>query len=128
MDKDGEEVRIRVISNSNNPSDVIYKEEVVKYLKEEILIGKELNKSFLKDNQFSIEQKLNEVFDDVKVYFKKHTFKDKTYNGSVLKEKAYDTLLIVIGDGMGENWWGSIFDNNLQKESTDEVVYEWYLK
>lgn len=123
-----EEIRIRVISNSNSDTDLEYKNEVVKYLKKEILRDSNLDEKYFKDNQAVIEEKLNSVFDDIKVSFEKHTFRDKTYNGSVLENEDYPTLLIIIGEGMGKNWWGSIFDSTLQKESIDEVKYEWFIK
>lgn len=126
LNKKDEEIRVRVVSNSNQESDIKYKEEVVLYLKQEILKGNILNEEYFKNNQLNIEEQLNKRFENINVSFQKHTFSDKTYNGSVLESREYDTLLIVIGEGKGSNWWGSIFASTLQKESTDEVIYEWY--
>jgi len=123
-----EEIRIRVISNSNNEKDILYKEEVVKYLKEEILKDHELNNIFFEESYQEIESELNKKFENIVVKYEPHTFINKTYNGSALKNEKYQTLLIVIGDGKGDNWWGSIFEGALNKESDDAITYEWYFK
>lgn len=123
-----EEIRIRVISNSNSEKDILYKEEVVKYLKEEILIDKDLNDIFFEENYQQIEKELNKKFENIVVKYEPHTFVNKTYNGSALENETYQTLLIVIGDGNGDNWWGSIFEGSLNKESDEAITYEWYFK
>ena len=128
LNREDDEIRIRVISNSELQSDIEYKEEVVKYLKDEILINEELTKRYFEKNYSKIQQQLNNKFENIKVTFEKHTFKNKTYNGSVLKDEEYPTLLIVIGEGLGPNWWGSIFDEALKNESSEEIVYQWYFK
>ncbi len=121
-----EEIRVRVLSNSDSVSDIKYKEEVVKYLKDVIFSNYELTDLSFEKNYKLIEEELNMKFDNIKVTYQNHTFKNKTYNGSALNDGKYKTLLICIGSGLGSNWWGSIFDNALQRESTLEVKYEWY--
>lgn len=128
LNKNDDEIRIRVISNSNSESDLKYKDEVVSYLKEEVLNDIQLTDHYLENNYKTIEQILNKEFDDISVSYEYHTFKNKTYNDIALENKEFKTLLIYIGHGEGSNWWGSIFDNSLQYESTDEVIYKWYFK
>lgn len=123
-----EEIRIRVISNSDNETDIKYKKEVVNYLKEEILPYIILNDEYLSSNYKSIENVLNEKFQNINVKYEKHTFNNKTYNDSAIKDGVYKTLVIYIGEGKGSNWWGSIFNEKLFYESEDEVVYKWYFK
>ena len=121
-----EEIRVRIISNSNSNSDLIYKEEVVKYFKEEILPFIEFTDEYLKENYKKIEEILKEKFDSITVEYGNHTFMNKTYNGSVVRNGTYKTLLVYIENALGPNWWGSIFDNALKKEGTDEIIYKWY--
>ena len=121
-----DEIRVRVLSNSDNQEDLLYKEEVVKYLKEVIFTNIELSDVFFENNYKKIEEELNQKFDNITVSYKNHTFKNKTYNDSAVANGVYKTLLISIGAGLGSNWWGSIFDGTLQKESSNEVKYEWY--
>ena len=121
-----EEIRIRVISNSDSSYDISYKQEVVIFLKEEMFKNVKLTDDYFKKNYESIEEILNHKFGNITVKYEKHTFVNKTYNGSALENGEYKTLLISIGDGLGSNWWGSIFDETLQYESDEEVKYEWY--
>lgn len=122
------EIRIRVISNSNDHQDILYKDSVVKYLKEEILNGNKLTDEYFSENHLIINKKLNEEFKDIKVTYEYHTFENKTYNGNVVKNGRYKTLLVYIGDGLGSNWWGSIYEGVIKMDSKEEIKYEWYLK
>ena len=123
-----EELRIRVISNSNSESDILYKEEVVKYLKVNIFDGEDLTDEYFESNYKLIEEKLLEKFYDIDVRYEYHNFTNKTYNGNAISDGSYKTLLVIIGDGNGSNWWGSVFEGALQKESTDKISYEWYIE
>ena len=126
--KDEKEIRIRVISNSDSTVDHNYKNKVVTYFKTEILDNIELTDNYLEKNYMNIESILREEFPNVEVKYEKHTFKNKTYNDSAIKDGRYKTLLILIGEAKGSNWWASIFDGKLNYESDQEVTYEWYFK
>ena len=123
-----EEIRIRIISNSSSEIDIDYKDEIVEYFKEKVVPYIELTDEYLKENYKKIEALLKEKFDDIFVEYENHTFKNKTYNNSVIADGTFKTLLILVKDAEGPNWWGSIFDGAIVKEGTDEVVYEWYFK
>ena len=105
-----------------------YKNEVVKYFKEEMLPKLKLEEVYLKDNVSYIEEKLNECFCDIKVEFIWYTFTNKEYNGNAIENGRYKTLLITIGKGLGSNWWGSVFDESLKYESTEVISYKWYFE
>lgn len=122
------EIRIRVISNSDSKEDIEYKKEVVEYLKEEVFPYIELEDRYLKENYKNIEEDLSKEFSNIKVEYKKHRFKNKTYNNSAIKDGTFNTLLISIKDAKGSNWWGSVFDSKLVYESEDEIEYKWYFK
>lgn len=129
FNKNQDEIRIRVISNSESTEDLNVKNEVVRYLNEKILNENKLNDYYFENNYKNIENKLNKQFGQIiTVTYEYHTFKNKTYNGNALENDKYKTLIICIGEAKGTNWWGSIFDGALQYESTDEIVYEWYYK
>ena len=126
--KEEKEIRIRVIGNSDSIIDQNYKKQVVSFLKSEVLGNAELSDEYLLENYKTIEAILNSEFDDIEVKYEKHTFKNKTYNDSAIKDGEYKTLLVYIGEAKGSNWWGSIFDGKLNYESDNEVTYEWYFK
>ena len=119
------EIRIRVIANSNSVSDIREKDEIVNFMVYNILKDKTINDQFLKENYLWIEEELNKVFKEVEVKYENHTFYNKTYNGSVLANGTYKTLLVLVGNGEGTNWWSSIYDGKIQAGS-EEVVYEWF--
>ena len=123
-----EQIRIRVISNSNSNEDLNYKNEVVKFLKEDVLENIKLTDQYFSENYKEIEKTLNTKFSNITVLYQNHNFKNKTYNDNALENASYKTLLVCIGEAGGSNWWGSIFEESLQYESTDEVIYEWYFK
>ena len=72
-----DEIRIRVLSNSDDPIDILYKDEVVKYLKEEILKGNRLDDKYFEENYKKINLELNEKFDNIKVNYEYHMFENK---------------------------------------------------
>ena len=123
-----EEIRIRVLSNSDSKEDLNYKDDVVNYFLDEIIKDNELTDEYFFSNYQKIEDMLNEEFEGINVSYEYHTFPTKTYNGNVINEGKYKTLLITIGDGLGSNWWGSVFDGSIKMNSKDEIVYEWYFK
>ena len=121
-----EEIRIRVVANSDNPVDIKEKEEVVDYLKNHILQDKKIDDEYLSNNYLMIEKELNKVFDNIKVSYENHTFYNKTYNGSVLADGTYKTLLIEIENGSGSNWWSSVYGGKIH--DGEEVNYQWFFQ
>ena len=99
--KPSEEMRVRVIPNSNSKIDLEIKEEVkeitITYLE------KQYDKSMTKFIQ-NINSSINEFNDMVESYNAK---------GEVL------TFLVKIDNAVGDNWWGVIFPEFLEINSTD---------
>ena len=121
-----DEIRIRVIANSDSTQDVKEKEEVVSYLLNNVLEGKKIDDKYFSENYLIIESELKKVYPNVKVIYDKHTFYNKTYNGSVLADGTYKTLLVYIGNAEGSNWWSSVFDGEIHSGS-EEVSYQWFI-
>ena len=133
-----ESIRIRIIASSNDERDI---NEKLKVKKE---VEKELAK-LLKDTK-SIEEarsiinknlaKLNIVIDDTTNYkydvkFGKNYFPKKYYKGLVYDEGEYESLVITLGEGTGDNWRCVLFpplcllEGN---EDTKDVTYQFYVK
>ena len=121
-----DEIRIRVIANSDSDEDISKKEEIVNFLVYNILKDKILDDKYLTENYLWIEQELKKEFKNVEVKYVDHTFYNKTYNGSVLDNGTYKTLLILVGEAKGSNWWSSIYDGKILFGS-EEVEYKWFL-
>ena len=127
--KNSEEIRIRIISNSDEKIDIEYKDNVVNYFKEKIVPQIKLNVTYLSQNTDYIEELFNEEFTKkIKVSFLRHKFYNKTYNDTILEDGIFNTLLIKIDNANGSNWWGSVFDGSICYESKDKVSFKWYFK
>ena len=133
-----EAIRIRIVANSNKNLDVSEKMKVKSNVEREIY-------SLLK-NVESIEQardiinnnldRLNIVIEDTIDYdydisFGNNYFPRKTYKGVVYDEGIYESLVITLGEGTGDNWWCVLFpplcllDSN---ETTDDVEYQFFVQ
>lgn len=106
-------IRFRVIANSNSEEDIKMKELVVKELsstlfKENTLEG---TRSNIISNISQIEKRIDRVFDNnnydktYNVIYGMNEFPEKVYNGVVYEKGLYESLVVEIGDGSGNNYW-----------------------
>lgn len=114
-------IRVRVIPNSNEEYDQKIKANVKDELSVEMY-------NLLKDVKTSqnakeiIEQNLEEIKKsvsktlqkenynkDFKVNFGYNYFPEKKYKGVTYEEGYYESLLVTLGEGKGDNWWCVLF-------------------
>ncbi len=123
------EIRVRVIPSSDNSYDLKVKEKAkditICYLKE---ASSDSYDTYLKNIQLTLnafelvlEKELKE---DVTVELSNHTLYNKTYNNSAVKNTEQMTLYVVIGEGNGSNWWGTVYPEFLEVNGSDEIKYE----
>lgn len=116
-----EAIRFRVIANSNS----IYDQNIKLQLKNEIqnqilLLLKDTDN--IEDSRKIIRENLNYINNTVDKklkelgYKKKFTinygynkFPKKEYKGISYKEGLYESLVITLGEGQGDNWWCVLF-------------------
>lgn len=124
-----EELRVRVIPNSNNEEDAQIKEEVI-----EIVI------MFLEENYSNsyntyienINNNLDAFNTKLEAYnaygqLTYHQFNNKIYNNSYIKDEEVLTFIVRIGDYAGDNWWGVIYPEFLELDSSEKVTYKSYI-
>lgn len=115
------EIRLRILANSNSDVDQQKKQEVKKYLEE--YLGTE---GIVLDTE-EIEKKLNEIFpnENITVTRTKVGYEAKTYEGKLIPSGYYDTILITIGEGKGKNFWTLLYPEffNISFEDDHEVEY-----
>lgn len=120
------EIRVRIIPSSNNSYDLEVKEEVKELVLDylSLIYDKDYEecKNNINQTYKELEIDLNNSFDDVSVSFDYHTLYNKTYNDSAMLNSEELTLYVVIGEGNGDNWWGSIYPEYLSGSA--EVSYE----
>ncbi len=123
------EIRVRIVPNSNEVDDLqekqIVKDITICYLKEaydedyNIYINN-IEKGKLKLKEVIVEN----IKEDVLINFGNHTLYNKTYNNMVVENSTELTLLITIGRGLGDNWWGTVYPEFLSVNSGDVLKYE----
>lgn len=130
-------IRFRVIANSNSAQDQIIKYDLVNEITS---IIQEIEKSNNIENSREvinnsipiIEEKLKELNLNGVVNFGQNYFPEKNYSNIVYSEGNYESLVITIGDGIGDNWWCVLFPPlcliEKEKEKIDETEYSWYIK
>ncbi len=127
-----EEIRVRVIPNSNSEYDLKIKEEVIIDVKDYIyaIYSKDRDEMCLNIEKtiLDFEELLNTKYTNINVLFEKHNFYNKEYNGNVVKNECVLTLLVEIGNKNGDNWWGSIYPDLLEVSSKEEVNYKSFIK
>lgn len=115
-----ESIRFRVIANSNEEKDQKLKRKIVSNLSTNIKrinssdnindIRKNIKKelpTFEKIVEKTIsEEKSNNSFH---INYGKNYFPEKIYNNKTYKEGEYESLVITIGEGLGDNFWCVLF-------------------
>lgn len=107
----GEEIRVRIIANSNAQEDILIKEkiklEVIEFIEK---IDGDV-KEYINNNIKELEIKLNKI-DNCIVTFENHIFMNKAYNDISIDNGEYLTLLIKIDEAKGDNWWTTLYPVN----------------
>lgn len=139
-----EAIRFRVIANSNDQKDQEVKKEVVNDLKKNIqkleLIPKDITatRANIKENlplfQESVQNTLNKlnIEEQYTIEYGMNYFPEKEYKGVKYEEGEYESVVIKLGNGLGDNFWCVLFPPLclLEGEETDSdnVEYTSFIK
>ena len=130
-----ESIRFRVIANSNSQEDQMIKEKVVSKLKKNLssltYTPKNINdtRKSIKDNLKIIEETLRQEVKDYSINYGYNYFPEKVYKGIYYEEGEYESLVITLGEGIGNNFWCVLFPPLcLIDEEQDEVEYTTFIK
>ena len=131
-------IRFRIIANSNSESDQELKmtinadlDNVLSPLMSEAKTSKEA-KDILEENMDTIENIVNKYGVVHTISLGKNYFPEKEYEGVKIPSGEYESLVITLGSGKGENWWCVMFpplclleakDNN-----TENVEYKFFVQ
>jgi len=67
-----------------------------------------------------------------KVYFSKKYFPEKEYQGVKYPSGEYNSLVVTLGNGIGNNWWCVMFPPlcllEAKEEETEDINYSFYVK
>ncbi len=135
-------IRFRVLANSNSPRDQKIKEDIRNKMQEQLYnILSDVNtkkeaKNLIINNMSNFNNILNNKMKDVEYSYKidygKHYFPEKLYNGITYKEGNYESLLVTLGEGKGDNWWCVLFPPlcvlEAEETNTNDVEYKLFIK
>lgn len=130
-------IRIRILANSNEEYDQNIKKEVQKDMQDYMykLLYNSKNskqaKEIISSNLNNIDEEIGNTLhslnyiDSYKINFGLNYFPEKEYKGVKYKEGYYDSLLITLGQGKGDNWWCVLFPPLclIEAEESTEVEY-----
>ncbi len=135
-------IRFRVLANSNSPRDQKIKEEVRDAMQKQlyaVLKDARTNseaKNIIMDNMYNFKQTLDNAMKDkdysYTIDYGMHEFPEKTYKGVTYDAGYYESLLVTLGEGKGDNWWCVLFPPlclvEAEESNTSEVEYKIFIK
>ena len=131
-------IRFRIIANSNSIEDQKEKIEIRNEL--EPIIGdiltnsttKEETKTEINNNLYKINHVIDKFNTTYDVNYGLNFFPEKNYEGVTYKEGNYESLVITLGDGLGDNWWCVLFPPLCLLEANetnyDDITYTSYIQ
>lgn len=134
-----ESIRFRVIANSDTAEDQKLKKEIVHNLSTTIketnnLTNIDDTRTFIKSNlpelnniveKTLLEKNQNRTFH---INYGKNYFPEKEYQDVVYKEGEYESLVVTLGDGKGQNFWCVLFPPLCMIDEDDNTEYKSLIK
>ena len=131
-------IRFRVIANSNDEIDQEVKMKVKEAIEQEVnklmleAKNSEEAKKLINENMEHIQQIVNQYTTDNKISFGVNYFPEKEYHGVTYPSGEYESLVITLGNGVGNNWWCVMFPPlcllEAKNEKTDDINYKFYVQ
>ena len=127
--KETSQIRVRIIPKDNSLESLKIKEEVkvitIDFLKENYDNDFDKYKENISNNLSIYNDKVEKY--DAKAEFKYHTFYDKSYNDNSVKNETVLTFLVTINEASGDNWWGVIYPDFLDLNSSETLEYKSFI-
>ncbi len=139
-----EAIRIRVIADNNSIESQNEKKYVSKNLEEflnnllkdvkDIKKARKLIKNNLDNIHKNIEKSLKDLKSKTKfkVNFGQNKFPKKEFKGVIYKSGEYESLVVTLGNGNGDNWWCVLFPPlclvDAKKSDKNDVEYQFFIK
>ena len=136
-------IRFRILANSNSPRDQKIKEDIRDKMQKELYSLLQNSKSIddsrkiINSNMSNFDEILKNSMKDIEysysIDYGMHYFPSKTYKGITYDEGNYESLLVTLGNGEGDNWWCVLFPPLClleAEESSDvkDVEYKSFIK
>ena len=135
-------IRFRVLANSNSPKDQKIKEQVRDKMQKKLYSVLKNSKSIdsareiINNNMTEFDNIVKEEMKDkeysYKIDYGMHEFPKKVYKGVTYDAGYYESLLVTLGDGKGDNWWCVLFPPlcvlEAEEQNTSDVEYKSFVK
>ncbi len=131
-------IRLRVIANSNTFEDQATKMEIKQnietILKDDLMdvANKNSAKETIQNKIPEMKTMLNNYNIKYKVNYGQNYFPKKTYKGVEYPEGNYESLVVTLGNGAGENWWCVLFPPlclmDAEESNVSDVDYRFFVK
>lgn len=131
-------IRFRVIANSNTVEDQTLKLQVKDAVENKLDVlmqnakTSEEAKRIMEENLEEIKNIVGNYTQDAQIVFGQNYFPEKTYKGVTYPSGNYESLVITLGSGTGENWWCIMFPPlcllEAKENKTSDVKYSFYIK
>ncbi len=137
-------IRVRVIAASDSSEDQKIKKVVKSNLEDNLYyllkdvkeIGEARN--IINNNLSDIDNSISRTLHDnkfninYKIDFGDNYFPKKEYKGVIYEEGMYESLVVTLGEGKGDNWWCVMFPPFCLIEAHDngkaDIEYKWAVK
>lgn len=136
-------IRVRVIANSNTIQDQSMKMKVKEYI-EKTISPKLIDAESIEEARTIINNELDQLNQEIEVLFQNNNynqeflihfgdnyFPEKDYKGVHYEAGAYQSLVVTIGEGEGDNWWCVLFPPLCLLEANDndtsDVEYQFFV-
>lgn len=128
-------IRIRVIANSNSDEDqnlkLKLKDELQTYIYNELTNVKTIEEAnqIIEDNLSNVNNIVEKYTNDYNINYGMNYFPEKEYKGLIYEEGEYQSLVVTLGSGVGNNWWCVLFPPLclLEAEESTDVEYRSYV-
>ena len=129
-------IRYRIIANSNTLDDQMLKLSIKDNITKEIMPILEKadsideSRELIVNNLNNIESIVSKYTDDYDVSFGSNYFPQKTYKGINYDSGSYESLVITLGDGLGDNYWCVLYPPLclVDEANTTDVEYTTLIK
>lgn len=140
-----EAIRFRVIASSNDKQDqktkMLVRDNIQKYLYEDLVSTNNIEEARVKVNnniekyKSNVKKSLDSINSNerFKINYGQNYFPEKKYKGVTYPEGYYESLVVTLGNGMGDNWWCVLFPplcllEAEETEEKEEVEYKFFIK
>ncbi len=132
-----EAIRFRIIANSNTEEDQNLKKHIVRNISQDLLLeSKNIDEArkYITNNIPKFEDKVKETLKEenkeaeVSINYGQNYFPRKEEHEIVYEEGEYESLVITLGEGKGDNFWCILFPPICMIDKDNDVEYKSLIK